>query len=965
MKNRLAIIFISLVIGNLHAQNCLTNLDSAIYFKYSNQQKAKFYANALLADLDSARCPTEIGIASTYNNLGLLLWEINEKSRGLAALKKGITQELKVKDSTHRDLLGPYYNLATLYQETSAFKEAEKYLNLAEGVINRSYGGDAQARIRFLAKKGTYYREVGDFSKSVDALDQALNLNGRGKADSTTIALHIEIGTTYKHFGDLDQSEAELLKAIELSQDDFELQYLIAIDRLSTLKMEQGEYSDSENYLLYNLKQKEEKYANDPFLTLETLNGLSILYHRLNDLEAADEYMTQAIAMAENIRNAKPYLINNLGTIYMKKGDMEKALQCFTESTEGFKNLFGTMNPDYASSLSNLAGIYKQQGDLSKALNLYTYVLDLDKVIFGDHHQQYATSLNNVARIYMELGNTSLAGKLLLQASEIRKEALGQFHPSYIKNLNDLGVFYLVQKDSVSAMDQFNKALHLEIQHMQDIFPVLTDRQRQLYFDDTRYNIERFNSLAFSDTYVESRYAHEAFNHFINTKGILFYASEKMRRMIQSSDDKQVQRLYDTWKEKKYQLAQAYLLTEEERIARKISIEELETECQDLEKSLAQKVSIFNEENQVSYHTWQEVSQKLDPNTATVDIISFRNYAVKKTDSTFNEGFEDQYNYIALVIKSDSTLIPVRLSQSLDLEKGFFRYRNALKYGVKDKTSYALFWKSIDNAIGNCTNIKFAPDGIYHKMNPSVYLDPVRNQYVADLYDIINVTSAKDLLYFHEKDLNTEARIFGNPDFSPLDLGFSLNQLPGAEREASAITEILDVRRWKTDTYYFSDATEERVKTLANPGILHLATHGYFDDDPNHKNPLNSSGIFLSKGEASNEDGKLTAYEAMNLSLDETNAVVLAACETGLGTVQNGEGVFGLQRALLVAGSQNVILSLVKIDDQAAMNFMRLFYETLLELKDPQDAFFTARKTFKERDTNPYNWGAYILVSKG
>ena len=55
-----------------YTQNCLVKLDSALFFKYSNQEKAKFYANALLADLDSARCPSEIGIASTYNNLGLL-----------------------------------------------------------------------------------------------------------------------------------------------------------------------------------------------------------------------------------------------------------------------------------------------------------------------------------------------------------------------------------------------------------------------------------------------------------------------------------------------------------------------------------------------------------------------------------------------------------------------------------------------------------------------------------------------------------------------------------------------------------------------------------------------------------------------------------------------------------------------------------------------------------------------------
>lgn len=947
-------------------QNCLQNLDSAIYFKYRNQQKAKFYANSLLNNLDSARCPTEIGIASTYNNLGLILWEINEKSRGLYALKKGITQELKTKDSTHQDLLGPYYNLASLYQETSSFKEAESYLNRAEKVINKHYSDDQASLIRFLRRKGIYYREVGDFDKSLESLNKVIEIHGANTSDSIAIETRIELGTTYKHFGDLKRSEAELLKAIELAKQTDELQYLIAIDRLSTLKMEQGEYSDSENYLLHNLERKKEKYADDPILTLETLNGLSILYHRLNDLEAADEYMNEALSLSERTRGIRPYLINNLGTIYMKKGDLDNALECFKESTAGFKELFGTVNPDYASGLSNLASVYKEQGDLGEALNLYTHVLDLDKVIFGEHHQRYATSLNNVALIYQSLGNLSLAGKLLLRASEIRKEALGEYHPLYIKNLNDLGVYYLLRKDTVAAMENFNTALKLEIRHMEDIFPVLTDRQRQLYFDDARYNIERFNSLAFSDSYVNTAYAEDAFNHFINTKGVLFYASEKMRRVIQNSSDKQVKKLYEDWREKKYELAQAYLLTEVERKNRRISIDVLEEECHELEKSLARKVSVFGEENQNTYHTWQEISNLLDEKTATVDMISFRNYSVSLRDTLLAQGFEDQYNYIAMIIRKDSVLIPVKLSQSLDLEKGFARYRNSLRYGLADRASYRLFWKPIDEQLGNCTHVKFAPDGIYHKMNPSVYFDETRNTYMADLYDVTNVTSAKDLLYYHSKNINFEAKIFGNPDFSGIESpSFQLNQLPGAEREAAAITDILDVKRWRTETYYFSDATEARLKSLADPGILHLATHGYFDDDPNHKNPLNSSGLFLSREQQSNEDGKLTAYEAMNLSLDNTKAVVLAACETGLGTVQNGEGVFGLQRALLVAGSENVILSLVKINDKAAMSFMKLFYENLIELRDPQEAFFAARKTFKQSDSNPFNWGAYILVSKG
>ncbi len=951
------------IINPVFAQTCLQKLDSAEYFKYQNQQKAKFYASSALSDLDSGKCVVEIGLAGAYNNVGLILWETNDKKRSLYAFHQGLSHELESKDSTHQDLLGLYYNLSTLYEEIGSFDDAGKYIELSGRVIEASYPDDKEAQLRFAHRQGIYHREVGNFQESLEALQEAIDINEELGSDSTRIALQIEIGTTYRHFGDFKQSEAELLKAVEQSKNKNELQYLTAIDRLSSLKIEQGEYSDSENYLLYNLERKREKYASDPLLELETLNGLSVLYYKLNDLESANEYMSQALESTGDVRNIRPYMMNNLGTIYMKMGDIENAELSFREAVDGFRELFGTMNPDYASALNNLAGIYKEQGKLKVALNVYTKVLDMDKVIYGQNNQRYATSLNNVALLYLQLGNLSLAGKLLQQAKEIRREALGDFHPLYIKTLNDLGIYYLIAKDSISAMDEFNLALKAEIKHMADIFPVLTDNQRKLYFDQSRANIERFCSMAFTEKYINTQYAKDALNHFINTKGILFYASEKMRRLVQSSGDKQVIRTYDEWRDKKYKLAQAYLLTESERRLQGISIEALEEESTQLEKQLSLKFKVFSDQESSEYHNWQEISNVLPDSTVTLDIIQYRNYTVSIKDEQIAQGFEDKSNYAAFIIGPDSLLIPVTWPKDTDFDRGFTQYRNSLKFAVKDRASYKVFWEPVDKHLGNVNKVYLANDGIYHKLNPGVFFNTGKNLYVADEYDIIYITSGKDLLYNQRKRLIKEAQIFGNPDFSNLE-NFTLGQLPGAEREAQDITEILDVRRWKSETHYYSNATEAQVKQLDNPGVIHLATHGYFDDDPNHADPLHSSGIFLSKKTGSSNDGLLSAYEAMNLALDQTSLVVLAACETGLGTVQNGEGVFGLQRAFLVAGAENILLSLVKINDQAARNFMNLFYKALLEDEDPQRAFFNARQEFKKVDTNPYNWGAYILVSK-
>jgi CHAT domain-containing protein len=108
-------------------------------------------------------------------------------------------------------------------------------------------------------------------------------------------------------------------------------------------------------------------------------------------------------------------------------------------------------------------------------------------------------------------------------------------------------------------------------------------------------------------------------------------------------------------------------------------------------------------------------------------------------------------------------------------------------------------------------------------------------------------------------------------------------------------------------------------------------------------------------------DGVLTAFEVSTLPLFKTSLVVLSACETGLGDVKNGEGVYGLQRAFLMAGAQQVMMSLWKVDDEATREFMVLFYQGWIELKDTGKAYQYAKKNLMKKYTHPYYWGAFVL----
>ena len=206
---------------------------------------------------------------------------------------------------------------------------------------------------------------------------------------------------------------------------------------------------------------------------------------------------------------------------------------------------------------------------------------------------------------------------------------------------------------------------------------------------------------------------------------------------------------------------------------------------------------------------------------------------------------------------------------------------------------------------------------------------------------------------------------------------------------------MLKQQGFQVSTFVGDDCLEEAVKAVKSPRILHIATHGYFAADVKPdltranetflgmqrrmvaENPLLRSGLFFAGAERTlngqrkpgevAENGILTAYEALNLDLTNTELVVLSACETGLGQIQNGEGVYGLQRAFRMAGARSVLMSLWKVDDQATQILMENFYKNwLVEGLTKHQALKKAQQTVRNTPGKeaPSFWAAFVLIGE-
>ncbi|MBA3664071.1 MAG: CHAT domain-containing protein [Bacteroidetes bacterium] len=489
-------------------------------------------------------------------------------------------------------------------------------------------------------------------------------------------------------------------------------------------------------------------------------------------------------------------------------------------------------------------------------------------------------------------------------------------------------------------------------------------------------------------------------NYRIQTKSMLLNNLSKIKKSIAQLNDPLINEKFEKMKLNRENISKLMSLNTDEYTAALSEVDALKKEADQIEKEISARVS---QKNFSGYQklTWKDIQKQLLPNECAIEIVRTNQIYINDSAGT---------NYSFIILKSTGYPVMLMMDRPITWEEEVLSlYRKSINDRKDEPDLYRRLWKGIKEKAGTATTVYLSSDGIYNQVNLNTLYNSETKKYLIEEINIHGLSSLRDINELKIKPLHIPSNValIGNPvfnyDLSKLpenkknfgnDLavrggfGFVLDQLPGTKTEIETIKTQLEKGSVNTTALTEEKANESNVKKIKNPDVLHFATHGFFLEDlPEatlaqlsktersfYGNPMMRSGVFLSGANntyslntinidhiADFEDGTLTAYEVMNLDLDKTELVVLSACETGLGKVKNGEGVFGLQRAFKLAGAKSVIMSLWSVSDAATMELMINFYKRWMNTGDLYGSFKEAQLDVKKKYPEPYYWGAFVL----
>jgi CHAT domain-containing protein/Tfp pilus assembly protein PilF len=815
---------------------------------------------------------------------------------------------------------------------------AEQKFNAARHYFEKAYMLNDFGYLKTIANQGLLYTTMGRFSLAEKYTTQALELRQEklGETNMAVAASFNNYGVLHYNLGQYNEAEKDFEKA------------------LSVIRANRMEAAMPQSIVL---------------------NNQAMLYQSVGRYDQAEKILLQSIQVATKIENKTSrnllLFLSNLALLYQQTGKYAEAEKIYM----GLESRFDKTKPEYANLLNNVATLCLLMKRPDKVEDLLKRSSNIFRTTLTEESPAYAKVISDLGNFYRYEGRYAEAKPVLERALAIRHSTLNVDHPLYVQSQEDLAILHWKMKNYELAYGFYHDVMEKSLDFINRYFPPMSEAEKAKYLDVLAPRFERFYNFALEAAPFKKGLYLEMLEYRLATKGLLLSSVRKITESILASGNENLVSDYRTWIDRKEELTRLYVYSKEELTEQSINIDSLENVVNVMEKSLSQRSTDFARLYFTAKTGIAELQSKLRGDDAVVEIVRIRR---------FDQVLNDQSSYVAMVVTKDKPDPAVVLIENgRDLETLHFKaYRRSMINKVNDENSYKHFWEAIENEVKGKKKLYVSLDGVYNQVSLYALKRP-GGDYLINQYDIVLLGNSRDLVLNEQSKGSPAAKratLIGYPDYG----SEQIPELPATKTEVDAINQLLKSSGYQVVEYTQQSATETNLKAAKKLAILHIATHGYFLQDVEkaswpigvhadnaRDNVLLRSGLMLtgasesarqSAGLDSSSNGIITSYEAMNLDLQGTSLVVLSACETGLGEIRAGEGVYGLQRAFLVAGAEAIVMSLWKVNDASTQELMNLFYTNWIKSGDKQKAFKQAQLQLMAKYKQPYYWGAFVMM---
>lgn len=940
-------------------------------------------------------------VASVLNTLGWISYSQKRYAEAESVFNQALAIREGVLGTYHRDVAQTLHNLGLLYARQQRFAEAEsvytRSLAIREAVLEPQDLNLAWS----LFNLAMIYFNVGRYQEAEPLERRALAIREKvlEPDDPLVLASLNNLAGIYTEQGKYAEAEPLFRRAIALKEkrEGTEHPDLIThVGNLAIVCYNQAKYAEAETLFKRTIDLIQKAWGNDNQALAGVYNNLANLYAEQGRCPEAEALLQQALSIYEKAlgpdHHILAYPLHTLGVCYSDQARYAEAELVLMRALEVIEKSLGPESPISAYPLSDLAAIYTNQGKYAEAELLYRRALAIWEDAVGVEHPDYAAGMEAFSKHHRLAGEPEVALDLAARAFEIRR-----------KNFRD-GSAVMSERDALTYSKFMQRSADGFLSAYFDIEapdPAATRTAADVVLstkgkasETTFVRAAEMNMLAHLGAMADSLRNARTLLSKLYVSGATEEALGNREVLDQATRDKERFEARLAASNVSYRNLQEALDADSDKI-------------RSILRTLLRRMVL------VEYAKYDY--QPKQPGRAVphyLVLVIDRDEPMRIVDlgeASLIDGLIERYRRHMLGISSSGQW-PAGADQH--------DYRDLAT------ALYEMVWKPIEDMTAEPGLVLVAPDGGLNLVPFACLMDDA-GRYLVETTAIHYLSSGRDLIRLRNETQPAKGLFaLGDPDYnasayarlmqkpSPaqpvIEIAslstrnvrsgcgqlrhMTVSSLPGTKHEVELIAAgWADQTNEPLTVCLGLEASEERLK-VGGPGnrIIHLATHGYFlegvcqPEEPTGwlgsdvgflgENPLLLSGLFLAGGNLHGagadslgaEDGILTAEEVTAMTLSGTQVVVLSACETGLGRVTEGEGVYGLRRAFQMAGARTVISALWPVSDEATAEMMSHLYQRHDESMPDALRRIQLERIDDLRQANrpdhPFIWGGFIAL---